>query len=430
MKTTDTDIGLIVAQINAQELISMTADLVRINSVWDPANGTSEQPVAEYVFRWAQKEGFGAVMEEVAPGRPNVIISWPAGPGARTLMFEGHMDVVTPGDPGGWTYDPFGAQIVDARMYGRGANDTKGNLAAMLIAMKALKNAGVALKGAVIGGVLCDEEGLMAGVQHFIAQGHADAVTGAVICEPQDGLVCISQKGAVRAAFTITGRMSHGAMPLAGLNGAPAVARIIEGLHELELEAVKSCGHDAYLGRPSFTPTVIQAPAVGPPQLNVMPRRTTVMVDVRTIFAQHHREIRNTLVALARKVASQTREHFRLYDKHLGIEREYDLRVAVEFISDRPCTRTDTQDPLVKAADAATKTVTNQKAVHAGVPGATDGTFLWTLKDIPIVTMGAGDREVPHQVDEWVDLGQLVEIAKIYAVTAFHYLTPGRGENP
>lgn len=429
MAPSDPNIQQIIAQIDPQELISLTADLVRINSVWDPANGTSEQPVADYVLAWAQKEGFDAVMEEVAPGRPNVIISWAAGPGDRTLMFEGHMDVVTPGDPSGWTYDPFGAQMVDARMYGRGTNDTKGNLAAMLIAMKALKNAGVALCGSIIGGVLCDEEGMMSGVQHFIDQGHADAVTGAVICEPQDGWVCISQKGAVRAAITIVGRMSHGAMPLTGLNGAPAVAAIIEGLHQLELEAVENCGHDAYLGWPSFTPTVIQAPAFGPPQLNVMPRRTKVMVDVRTIFAQYHREVRNDLVALAQKVESQIREHYKRYDQQLGIEREYDLRVTVKFISDRPCTLTDSQDPLVKAADTATKAITGEKAFHAGVPGATDGTFLWALKDIPIVTMGAGDRAVPHQVDEWVDLGQLVETAKIYAITAFNYLAPGKGDN-
>ena len=59
---------------------------------------------------------------------------------------------------------------------------------------------------------------------------------------------------------------------------------------------------------------------------------------------------------------------------------------------------------------------------YGGVPGATDGTFLRALKGIPIVTMGAGDREVPHQVDEWVDLNQLVDTAKIYALAGLHYL--------
>ena len=107
-------------------------------------------------------------------------------------------------------------------MYGRGTNDTKGNLAAMLVAMAALKRARAPLRGTIIGGVLCDEEDRMLGVRHFIDQGHADGVTGAVICEPQDGILCTSQKGAIRTRFTITGKMSHGAMPLAGLNTAPA----------------------------------------------------------------------------------------------------------------------------------------------------------------------------------------------------------------
>ena len=139
-------------------------------------------------------------------------------------MFEGHTDVVTPGDVSTWTHDPFGAAIVGRRMYGRGTNDTKGNLAAMLVAMAALKRSGVRLSGTIVGGVLCDEEDQMLGVRHFIDRGHADAVTAAVICEPQDGMICTSQKGALRARFQLAGRMSHGAMPLSGLNTAPAVA--------------------------------------------------------------------------------------------------------------------------------------------------------------------------------------------------------------
>jgi succinyl-diaminopimelate desuccinylase len=77
---------------------------------------------------------------------------------------------------------------------------------------------------------------------------------------------------------------------------------------------------------------------------------------------------------------------------------------------------------VVQAAHRATVEITGKQPAYAGVPGATDGTFLWALKNIPIVTMGAGDRQVPHQADEWVDLDQLVETAKIYALTALYYL--------
>ena len=278
MAPTKKVIDKVLKEIDSEELVKLTSDLVKINSVWDPAAGTSEQPAADYVLKWTQEQGFEAQLEEVAPARPNVIVTWQAGSGDRKLMFEGHTDVVTPGDLSAWHYDPFGALIVGRRMYGRGTNDTKGNLAAMLIAMAALKNSGMQLAGAIVGGVLCDEEDQMLGVRHFIEKGHAETVTAAVICEPQDGLICTTQKGALRARFTIKGRMSHGAMPLSGLNTAPAIAHLINALHDLERRAVRQPGRDEHLGWPSFTPTVIQAPSAGAPQLNVMPGEALVLV--------------------------------------------------------------------------------------------------------------------------------------------------------
>ena len=424
MAPTKEVIEKVLNKIDPDELISLTADLVRINSVWDPVAGTSEEPAAEYIAKWAAKQEFKVHREEVAPGRPNVFIKWAAGPGNRTLMFEGHTDVVTPGDISAWKYDPFKAKIVGRRMYGRGTNDTKGNLAAMLIAMAALRRAGVKLAGTIIGGVLCDEEDQMLGVLNFIDRGHADTVTGAIICEPQDGLLCTSQKGALRARFTITGRMSHGAMPLSGLNTAPAVAGLITGLHKLEVQAMNMFGRDEHLGWSSFTPTVIQAPATGAPQLNVMPREAQVLVDIRTIPDQSHSNIKNKLLRLANKIETQTRRHYEQYDQLLDIKRDRDLSIDMEILTDRPCTLTERDDPVVKAADWATRYLTEGEPFYSGVPGATDGTFLWALKKIPIITMGAGDRQVPHQVDEWIDLDQLIETAKIYALTALNYLWP------
>ncbi|WP_319406862.1 M20/M25/M40 family metallo-hydrolase [uncultured Desulfosarcina sp.] len=415
----------VLEQIDPEAVVDLTARLVRCNSVWDPKAGTSEAEAAALTARWAQDRGFSVSVEAVAPDRPNVIVRWAFGPGPRTLMFEGHTDVVTPGDLTRWRYDPFGAKIEKGRMFGRGTNDTKGNLAAMLVAMAALKASDIPLTGSMIGGILCDEEGMMTGVQHFIAQGHADQVTAAVICEPQDGLVCIAQKGAVRARFAVKGRMSHGAMPLSGINPAAAVARIIDGLAGLEAEAVRAFGQDPLLGWPSFTPTVVQAPSQGPPQLNVMPGEAEILVDVRTIPGQRHDAIREALGDLAQQTVRDVNDHYRETDRRLGIQRPWELDVAVEFLSDRPCTRTEENEPVIASAVWASRQVSGKKPDFAGVPGATDGTFLWALKDIPIVTMGAGDRQVPHQADEWVDLDQLVDTARIYALTALHYLYAG-----
>lgn len=425
MTPTKEIISEVLKNIDPDELIELTAELVRINSVWDPAAGTGEAAVAEKIAAWSQRQGFHVDVEEVAPRRPNVIIRWPTESKKRALLFEGHTDVVTPGHVSAWKYDPFGAEIVGRRMYGRGSNDTKGNLAAMLIAMKALKSSAVELCGPVIGGVLCDEEDRMLGVLDFIKRGHADEITAAVICEPQDGMICTTQKGAIRASFLITGRMSHGAMPLSGLNCAPAIVQLIDGLHRLEKEAANTFGQDEYLGWPSFTPTVIRSPASGQPQLNVMPREAMVLVDIRTIPSQSHAKIVSDLQTLAIKIEKKVRDDYRKYDRLLNLQREHDLRVQVEILTDRPCTLTDRTAPVVQAADWAVRTLTGKKPSYAGVLGATDGTFLWAFKNIPIVTMGAGNRQIPHQIDEWVDLDQLIETAKVYALTALHYLFAG-----
>jgi succinyl-diaminopimelate desuccinylase len=417
-------INKVLDEIDSDALIRLTADLVKINSVWDPVAGTNEQLAAELIAKWAETQGFQAEINEVAPGRPNVIIHWTAGVGERTLMFEGHTDVVTPGDESAWHHDPFSAEIIGRRMYGRGTNDTKGNLAAMLIAIAALKQSGVKLAGTIIGGVLCDEEGQMMGVLDFIKRGFADNITGAIICEPQDGLICTAQKGAVRARYTVTGRMSHGAMPHSGLCTAPAIARLIDGLNDLELRAVKAIGRDELLNWPSFTPTVIQAPACGTPQLNVMPLEAEILVDVRTVPGQSHLDIQNDLIALAACVEKQVEDFYGNYDRTLNLHRNHCVKIRVDFLADRPCTQTDKNDPIVRAADWAVRRVSGTEPVYAGVPGATDGTFLWAFKNIPIVTMGAGDRQLPHQVDEWVDLDQLINTAEIYSLAALHYLYP------
>ncbi len=416
-----------MAALDRDELIDLTAQLVRLNTVWDPEAGTNEQPAADLVVAWAEAEGFDYIMDEVAPGRSNVIISYQGSPGPRTLMFEGHIDVVTAGDLSAWEHDPFGAEIVDGIMYGRGTNDTKGNTAAMLLAMAAIKRSGAYFAGKIKAGVLCDEEDGMIGVQDFIARGHADEVTGAIICEPEENFICCTQKGAVRAAFTLFGRQSHGAMPLSGLNTAPALARLIQGLAELEKKEVAAHGRDDMLGWPHVTPTVVQAPSKGPAQLNVMPGEARVLVDLRTTPSQPHPRLMDELTALAKEVEAWAEDYYREYNTRLGLERETAIKVEVEFLTDRPATLTDRDDPLVKAVHLATEEITGSEPVYAGVPGATDGTYLWALKDIPIATIGAGDREVPHHVDEWVDLGQLYETARIYVLSALAYLQPEKG---
>src|SRR6185436_10734813 len=150
-----------MSTVDAAALVDLTQQLVRIPSVHDPMRELCEQPAAELVAATMRSFGWSPELDEVQPGRPNVIavVEGGGGPGP-TLMFEGHTDVVTEGDLASWTVDPYGAELRDGRLHGRGSADMKGGLAAMLHGVRALQVAGP-FPGRVVVAALADEEGLM-----------------------------------------------------------------------------------------------------------------------------------------------------------------------------------------------------------------------------------------------------------------------------
>ena len=284
-------IDQIIKSIKREELIQLTQELIRIPSVRRQDRG-GEEKVALFVARLLEEMGLDVVVEEVEPGSPNVIGILQGQGEGPCLMFECHTDVVTEGDGSEWKYDPFEGKLVGNRIYGRGACDTKGNLAAALKAVEAICRSGTSFKGKILLGILADEEGLMRGVKHFIRNGWANNVNAAIICEPVDNHLCITQKGALRVELITTGKMSHGAMPLAGFNPIPPMVSILEKMKHLEEEEIERLGKDAFLGYPSITPTVLQAPMKGEPQLNVVPHQCRALLDIRTVPGQSHEALK------------------------------------------------------------------------------------------------------------------------------------------
>jgi succinyl-diaminopimelate desuccinylase len=393
-------------RIDREELARLAQELVRIPSVYRPeeADG-NEARVARFLVDYLEHKGFEVRTEEVAPGRPNVWAVWEGGRPGKTLLFEAHTDVVTEGRAGDWEYPPFGAERVGDRIYGRGACDTKGNLAAAVVAVGAIKDSGVPFPGKLI---LChpvDEEGMMAGIKGFIERGHAEGVDGAVICEPEENQLCVKQKGALRVEVTVHGKMAHGAMPLSGVNPVTRAARFVVAVEELEREEIERHGEDPFLGYPSLTPTILLGPDRGEPQLNVIPASAYVALDIRTTPAQSHEE-------LVRRLEERLSQ--------LGSE-DPDFDASLEVIEERPPTETSMEDPLVRAMAASYGDLTGEEPRYNGVPGATDGTYLSTLAGVPIVTTGAGDREIPHHKDEWVSVDELLTTCKLYAATAMYF---------
>ena len=392
--------------IDREELVRLTQELVRSPSVYRPeVPDGNEEGTARFVAEYLEGAGLEVRTEEVAPGRPNVWAAWEGDLPGKTLLFEAHTDVVTEGAAEDWEHPPFDAERAGGRIYGRGACDTKGNLAAAVVAVRAIKDSGVPYPGRI---VLChpvDEEGMMAGIKAFIRGGHAEGVDAAVICEPEENQLCVRQKGALRAELTVRGKMAHGAMPLSGVNPVTRAARFVVAVERLEREEVERCGEDPFVGYPSLTPTILMGPEAGEPQINVVPASAYVALDIRTTPSQSHKELVGKLEGIVDRLSSE----------------DPDFDATLEVIEERPPTETQKDEPLVRAMDAAYRRLTGEEPRYNGVPGATDGTFLHAWSGIPIITTGAGDREIPHHTDEWVDEEELLAACRLYAATAMYF---------
>jgi succinyl-diaminopimelate desuccinylase len=381
--------------VDADGLVAFARALVRVPSVHRPEVGGTEAAAAALVAERMRAFGWAPVVEEAAPGRPNVIAAVEGGLPGPTLLLEGHTDVVTEGDPADWSRDPFGGDVVDGRLYGRGAADMKGGVAAMLYAGAAVAAAGP-FPGRLLLAALADEEGLMLGAKDFVRRGHAAGVAAAIVCEPEGGEVCVAQKGAIRVLVEAHGRMAHGAMPHRGVNPIPPLSELVARCRDLQAALQAEAGEHPLLGLPYVTPTLLQAGS--PDQLNVIPGRARLGLDVRTVPAVDHA----SLLARLRSLCSEG------------------TRLTV--VDDRPATETPADHPVVRAVVEAHRAVHGSAPALGGVPGATDGTILWRDARVPIVTYGPGGKWIAHQVDEFVELDDLVRSAEVYTEAVRRFL--------
>ncbi|MDY7099665.1 MAG: M20 family metallopeptidase [Actinomycetota bacterium] len=389
-------------EVDHEGVVEFTRELVRIPSVNRPEDGLSEQPAAEAVAARMRSFGWDPVLEEVAPGRPNVLCTVDGGLPGPTLMFEGHTDVVTEGDHGAWTHPPFGAELVDGRIYGRGSADMKGGLAAMVYAADALRRSGP-FPGRVLLAALCDEEEMMLGAKHFVARGHHHGVDGVIVCEPEEGEVCAVSKGAIRIRVDATGVMAHGAMPDHGRNPVTALGRLSVRLEQLQADLQARTGVHPHLDRCWITPTVLRGGDLV--QVNVIPATATLAVDIRTTPDADHPALRAEIDEVVAAVADDT-----------------GVRLAITVLDDRPPADTPVGAPVVRALADAHRDVTGAPAPFGGVPGTTDGTILWRDGGLDTVVYGPGGKWIAHQVDEFVEAAAVVEAAEVYVAAARRFL--------
>jgi acetylornithine deacetylase len=277
--------------IELSPITEVLTRLVRIESI-NPElvpGGSGEESVARYVADFLRAAGWDARLEEFARGRWNVIGILRGRGGGKSLMLNGHLDTV--GVEG--MADPFSARVEDDCLYGRGAQDMKGGIAAALVAAAALAE-GPRLQGDVVVAGVADEEYHSAGTRALLKQVHTDA---AIVMEPTSLEIATAHKGFVWAEVETRGRAAHGSRPQEGLDAIAFMGRVLGEIEKLQGELNAAPGH-ALLGCGSVHASLIS----GGQELSSYPAQCRLSLERRTIpgedgatFESELREIISTL---------------------------------------------------------------------------------------------------------------------------------------
>ncbi|MGH3244444.1 MAG: M20 family metallopeptidase [Spirillospora sp.] len=382
------------------EIGELLKDLVGIASV-NPRGGPvgtgagpelGEAAVAEYVRDWLAARGVQAELREVLPGRPNVVATVP-GRDPRFVLLESHLDTV---ETGGMTVDPFAGTITGGRLYGRGACDAKGPLAAFMLATAELAAGGPPPFGVVLAGVM-DEEHAYQGVLGLISDLGGQPVAGAVVGEPTDLAAAVAHKGCVRYTVRTLGTAGHSSRPDEAVNAVTLMSRVIDHIDG----AAPGVPAHPLLGAATRSVTRVRG-GEGP---NTIPGRCEIDIDRRTLPGEEPidvwRKDREELTAL------------------LPGRVEVDEPFTVDYALDTPATSP------VPAALCGALAAAGRDASVRGMPFGTDASKL-ARAGIPSVVFGPGSVADAHSADESVALDD-VELAARLIVDTVRSMSIGGG---
>ncbi|MGH2443940.1 MAG: M20 family metallopeptidase [Chloroflexota bacterium] len=390
----ETELEDLRPRVDSELVTELTRELVRFPSVNPPGN---EQPAAEHLARRMRDLGLEAQIQQLEPDRANVIGRL-RGRGEGHLVFTGHLDVVPTGEQA-WQHDPFGAEMVNGEIYGRGSADMKGGVAAMVGAAAALARAGFKPSGDLIIACTAGEEAGMLGAGYMVEQNSLAGARYLIVGEPSDLQVFIAEKGVLWFEIRASGRTAHGSMPWLGINAVSFLARLASQLEEMSFPFEES----KLLGGPTLSVNRIE----GGNKTNVVPDTCRVSVDMRTVPSQDHQAILRSIRELAQSTADAAYQGLQF---EIGIE------------NDKPPLETDASEPLVRAMIQSVQRVRRTTPHVGGVTYGTDAACLGPGYGIPMVICGPGAPGMAHQPDEHVPVKQVIEAAEIYADVALRLL--------
>ena len=384
-----------------ERCISFLQDIVRIPSI-SGQEGRVAQRIAEEMesvgIRDVRIDKIGNVIGRIGSGS------------GKKLLLDGHMDTVTPGDLSAWHHDPFGAEIVDGVLYGRGAMDMKGSLAAMIYGVKALLDSGVRLSGDLYLAIVVQEEPSEGASIKAMMEESGLEPDFVIIGEPSGLNVSPGHRGRVAIEVSVHGRSCHASSPEEGVNAIYSAARMIFSIELLPAQFLS----DPSLGSGSISVTSIHSIETG--SRNVIPDLCTFVVDRRLTLGETVEkalgEIQQVIVREAANAEAKVVE----YDEETYTGYKLHVREAY------PAWLMQPDHPLVKSALKGAAKALGSRPKLVPWRFSTDGAYTMGVAGIPTVGFGPGEEKLAHTADEHIRVVDVLKAAEAYAYMAVEIL--------
>ncbi|MDQ2716532.1 MAG: ArgE/DapE family deacylase [Chloroflexota bacterium] len=370
------------------EVAELLRQLVAIDSI-NPdlvPGGAGEGQIARFVAGWLEAAGLAVEIDEPVPGRLNVIGIARGRGGGRSLMLNAHMDTV--GVEG--MERPHEPYIQDNRLYGRGAYDMKGGLAAIMLGGAAAQRR--RLRGDVIVTAVVDEEYASIGTSSILKKWRADA---AIVTEPTELEICTAHKGFTWFKVETEGVAAHGSLPDLGVDAIVKMGKVLAGLEALDL-ALRAHPAHRQLGSGSVHASLI----AGGQELSSYPRRCLLSIERRTIPGETLRIVEAEIPAIFERIAAS----------------DATFKATVRTTMTRDPFEISQTEPIVQAVRRQAQAVLGHEPGEGGATGWMDSALL-AAAGIPTVIIGPGGAGA-HAIVEWSNLTQVERAVEILLAVA------------
>jgi len=376
------------------DIIKYTQDMVLIPSQNPPGNETE---ISDYASELLASLGFDVDQVESKPNRVNTLGILKGTGEGKVLLWNGHYDTVPVGNLDYWTVDPFGGEIKDGKIYGRGSGDMKGAIASAIVAAKALGNLGIRLRGDLHLHAVADEEFFgRYGTKYLCEKGYVKGVDAAIVGEAstRDGKIMArpAVRGRTLVNIHVKGKSAHSSRPEMGVNAVLKMSKVLLAIDETQF----SFPRHRLLPDPTIAPgTTIN----GGTKDNIIPEDCEAICDVRTVPGMDPEQVIQDIRAVVEGLK----------------KRDSELDVHVESPLNKPPSEISLDHPLYKSAAKATEQVVGYRLEPLGASGSNDTSYLTNLAGVPAMAFGPGGGNA-HAPDEWANVETLVTFAKIYGL--------------